>query len=34
VPVEVRQQMRFHPVSSIEDVLDLALEAAPLAMAA
>ena len=34
VPVEVRHQMRFHPVSSIEDVLALALEAEPLAMAA
>jgi ATP-dependent Lon protease len=34
VPVEVRDHMRFHPVSSIEQVLALALEAEPLAMAA
>ena len=34
VPVEVRDHMRFHPVSSIEEVLALALEVEPLAMAA
>jgi ATP-dependent Lon protease len=34
VPAEVRDQMRFHPVGSIDDVLALALEGEPLAMAA
>ena len=34
VPAEVRHQMRFHPVGSIEDVIALALEAEPLARAA
>jgi ATP-dependent Lon protease len=29
VPEEVREQMTFHPVMSIEEVLDLALEPAP-----
>jgi ATP-dependent Lon protease len=34
VPTEVRDQMRFHPVASVEDVLRLALEDTPLAKAA
>jgi len=34
VPKEVRDVMRFHPVSSVDDVLALALEETPLAMAA
>jgi ATP-dependent Lon protease len=34
VPKEVRDTMRFHPVSSVDEVLALALEDAPLAMAA
>jgi ATP-dependent Lon protease len=34
VPDEVRDQMRFHPVGSIDDVIALALEAEPLARAA
>jgi len=34
VPKEVRDQMRFHPVSSVDQVLALALEPTPLAMAA
>jgi ATP-dependent Lon protease len=34
VPKEVRDIMRFHPVSSVDEVLALALEDAPLAMAA
>ena len=29
VPDEVREQMTFHPVMTVEEVLDLALEAAP-----
>jgi ATP-dependent Lon protease len=29
VPAEVREQMTFHPVMTVEEVLDLALEAAP-----
>ena len=34
VPSEVREQMRFHPVGSIDQVLALALEDAPLAKVA
>jgi ATP-dependent Lon protease len=34
VPKEVRDTMRFHPVSSVDQVLALALEDTPLAMAA
>ena len=34
VPSEVRAHMRFHPVRSVDEVLALALEAKPLAMAA
>jgi ATP-dependent Lon protease len=34
VPKEVRDTMRFHPVSSVDEVLALALEDTPLAMAA
>ena len=34
VPAEVRARMRFHPVASIDQVLALALEGGPLAMAA
>ena len=34
VPAEVRDQMRFHLVSSVDQVLKLALEPAPLALAA
>jgi ATP-dependent Lon protease len=33
VPKEVRDTMRFHPVSSVDEVLALALEETPLAMA-
>ena len=33
VPKEVRDQMRFHPVSSVDQVLALALEPAPAAAA-
>jgi ATP-dependent Lon protease len=29
IPAEVREQMSFHPVMSIHEVLDLALEPAP-----
>jgi ATP-dependent Lon protease len=34
VPDEVREQMRFHPVMTIDEVLDLALEPAPVTPAA
>ncbi len=34
VPEEVREQMRFHPVMTIDEVLELALEPAPVARAA
>jgi ATP-dependent Lon protease len=35
VPADVRDHMRFHPVSSVDEVILLALEpAAPLAMVA
>jgi ATP-dependent Lon protease len=34
VPVEVREQMTFHPVASVADVLALALEPAGVALAA
>jgi ATP-dependent Lon protease len=34
VPAEVREQMTFHPVMSIDEVLELALEPAPAAAAA
>ena len=34
VPAEVRGQMRFHPVTSVEEVLALALEPSVLAMVA
>jgi ATP-dependent Lon protease len=34
IPADVRDRMRFHPVTSIDDVLALALEPAPVAMAA
>jgi ATP-dependent Lon protease len=34
VPADVREQMTFHPVMSIDEVLDAALEPAPLAHAA
>ena len=30
VPEDVREQMSFHPVMSIDEVLDVALEPAPL----
>ena len=33
VPDEVREQMTFHPVMTVEEVLDLALEAAPVELA-
>ncbi len=33
VPEEVREQMRFHPVMTIDEVLELSLEPAPLAAA-
>jgi ATP-dependent Lon protease len=29
VPADVREQVRFHPVMTIDEVLDLALEPAP-----
>ncbi len=34
VPEEVREQMRFHPVMTIDEVLELALEPAPVTRAA
>jgi ATP-dependent Lon protease len=34
VPREVREQMRFHPVTSVEEVLALALEPQTIALAA
>jgi ATP-dependent Lon protease len=34
VPEEVREQMRFHPVMTVDEVLDLALEPAPAVAAA
>jgi ATP-dependent Lon protease len=34
VPREVREQMRFHPVSSVADVIALALDTEPVALAA
>jgi len=34
LPKEVRDRMRFHPVSSIDEVLEIALEPATVAMAA
>jgi ATP-dependent Lon protease len=34
VPADVREQMRFHPVSSIDEVLRLALESDAVALAA
>ena len=34
VPLSVREQMQFHPVGSVDEVLALALEAEPLAMVA
>jgi ATP-dependent Lon protease len=34
VPADVRNQMRFHIVGSVDQVLSLALEPAELAMAA
>ncbi|MET0154272.1 MAG: endopeptidase La [Candidatus Binatia bacterium] len=34
IPAEVRDRMQFHPVTSIDEVLALALEPAPVAMAA
>ena len=34
VPAEVRQQMRFHPVSSVEEVLAIALDCRGVALAA
>jgi ATP-dependent Lon protease len=34
LPAEVRDRMRFHPVSSIDEVLDVALEPRPVAIAA
>jgi ATP-dependent Lon protease len=34
VPADVREQMRFHPVASIDDVLRLALESEAVALAA
>src|SRR4051794_16872496 len=33
VPEEVREQMTFHPVMTVQEVLDLALEAAPVDLA-
>jgi ATP-dependent Lon protease len=32
LPADVRQEMRFHPVKSIDEVLELALEPAEVAM--
>ncbi len=34
VPVSVREQMQFHPVASVDEVLALALEPRMLAMVA
>jgi hypothetical protein len=34
VPLSVREQMQFHPVGSVDELLALALEAEPLAMVA
>ncbi len=34
IPAEIRNRMQFHPVTSIDEVLALALEAAPVAIAA
>jgi ATP-dependent Lon protease len=34
IPADVRDRMQFHPVTSIDEVLGLALEPAPVAMAA
>jgi len=34
IPADVRERMQFHPVTSIDEVLALALEPAPVAMAA
>ena len=34
VPADVREQMRFHPVSSVDEVLALALESDAVALAA
>jgi ATP-dependent Lon protease len=34
IPADVRERMQFHPVTSIDEVLGLALEPAPVAMAA
>ena len=34
VPAEVRGRMRFHPVTTVDEVLALALEPKPLAMVA
>ena len=34
VPADVREQMRFHPVSTVDEVLRLALEADAVALAA
>ena len=34
VPADVREQMTFHPVMSIDEVLELALEPAPSPVAA
>ena len=34
VPEEVREQMRFHPVMTVDEVLDLALEPVPAVAAA
>ncbi|HUE39876.1 MAG TPA: S16 family serine protease, partial [Candidatus Binatia bacterium] len=34
IPAEVRERMRFHPVTTIDEVLDIALEPAVVAMAA
>src|SRR5437764_14869516 len=33
VPEEVREEMTFHPVMTIDEVLDVALEPAPVALA-
>jgi len=34
IPVEIRQQMNFHPVKSVDEVLQLALEPSPVPMVA
>ena len=34
IPAEVRNQMRFHPVTSVDQVLEIALEPTSVAMAA